>query len=127
MCTRYIKRILIIPLNFVFYDATSCNIFFGILQIKKRSNSFEYIFLNFLLLQEIARQMQEKEKRKYERYLEKQRERQLKKEREKIEKRLAKQTEEARLSSTGKDIKLLSLSYFSFIQLSGKRKKRKIT
>lgn len=50
--------------------------------------------------EEIARQMQEKEKRKYERYLEKQRERQLKKEREKIEKRLAKQTEEARLSST---------------------------
>lgn len=68
--------------------------------------------------------MQEKEKRKYERYLEKQRERQLKKEREKIEKRLAKQTEEARLSSTGKGIKLLSLSYFSFIQLSEKKKKK---
>lgn len=48
--------------------------------------------------------MQEKEKRKYDRYLEKKRERQLKREREKIEKKLAEQSEEARLTtfSSGK-------------------------
>ncbi|XP_029651645.1 zinc finger CCCH domain-containing protein 13 isoform X2 [Octopus sinensis] len=53
--------------------------------------------------EELARQMQEKEKRKYDRYLEKKRERQLKREREKIEKKLAEQSEEARLTTFSPD------------------------
>ncbi|XP_014785992.1 zinc finger CCCH domain-containing protein 13 isoform X1 [Octopus bimaculoides] len=53
--------------------------------------------------EELARQMQDKEKRKYDRYLEKKRERQLKREREKIEKKLAEQSEEARLTTFSSD------------------------
>ncbi|XP_067658760.1 involucrin-like isoform X1 [Haliotis asinina] len=47
--------------------------------------------------QEIARQIQEKEKKKYEKYLEKKKEKQLQKQREKLERQLAQHTEEARL------------------------------
>ncbi|XP_025081739.1 eukaryotic translation initiation factor 5B-like isoform X2 [Pomacea canaliculata] len=47
--------------------------------------------------EDLARLLQEKEKKKYERYLEKKRERKLKKEREKLEQQLARTTEEARL------------------------------
>ena len=49
-------------------------------------------------MQELARQLQEKEKLKYEKYLAKKRERKLKKEREKLEQQLARTTEEARLA-----------------------------
>ncbi|XP_076451256.1 uncharacterized protein LOC143287197 [Babylonia areolata] len=48
--------------------------------------------------EELARQLQDKEKVKYEKYLQKKRERKLKKEREKLEQQLAKTTEEARLA-----------------------------
>ncbi|XP_070207936.1 uncharacterized abhydrolase domain-containing protein DDB_G0269086-like [Littorina saxatilis] len=48
--------------------------------------------------EELARQLQDKEKAKYEKYLQKKRERKLKKEREKLEQELAKNTEEARLT-----------------------------
>ena len=51
-----------------------------------------------LNVQELARQLQEKEKLKYEKYLAKKRERKLKKEREKLEQQLARTTEEARLA-----------------------------
>ncbi|KAK7471428.1 hypothetical protein BaRGS_00035916, partial [Batillaria attramentaria] len=48
--------------------------------------------------EELAMLLQEKEKKKYEKYLEKKRERKLKKEREKLEQQLARTTEEARLA-----------------------------
>nr|KAG5688881.1 hypothetical protein BaRGS_016449 [Batillaria attramentaria] len=48
--------------------------------------------------EELAKLLQEKEKKKYEKYLEKKRERKLKKEREKLEQQLARTTEEARLA-----------------------------
>ena len=60
----------------------------------------EPIYLTYFicgLLQEIARLLQEKEKKKYEKYLEKKKERQLKKQREKLEKELAQHSEDARL------------------------------
>ena len=50
-----------------------------------------------LVHQEIARQLQEKEKKKYERHLERKREKRLKAERLRLETELAKDTEDARL------------------------------
>ena len=51
----------------------------------------------FTHYQEIAKSIQEKEKQKYERYLEKKKLQKLKKEREEIEIRQEQRTEEARL------------------------------
>ncbi|KAH9508770.1 hypothetical protein Btru_049866 [Bulinus truncatus] len=48
--------------------------------------------------EELARQLQEKEKRRYDRHLERKREKKLKQERQMLEAQLAKDTEEARLA-----------------------------
>lgn len=53
--------------------------------------------LSSILQQEIAKNIQEKEKQKYERYLEKKKLQKLKKEREQIERKQEQRTEEARL------------------------------
>ena len=61
------------------------------------------------LFKEFAKAVQEKEKQKYERYLEKKKMKKLKKEKEEIEKRQQMMTEEARLNVRGKSYTAQSL------------------